>query len=234
MKHSICCRHTIAKSLNRFTDFLSRGLPVISVILVIWIVLLVVSPGIACCCRFDFVTDPKYLLKCLGAILSLWVVAFNLKKYIDVQTVQLLGDLRKMLNSKEKRRIHFFLMREEEKMAVIDELEKDEIYKKKEANEAAVITRTVDSENGQAKEQSNSDDNTIYHSNVELFDYLGTIELGAIMLDLGLITTDQFKNQFGYRLDNILESPELLKHLTDEQSSYYYLWKAICLMRCNK
>ena len=234
MKHSTCCRHRIAASLNCFTEFLSKGLPLISLCIVIWIALLAIFPSIKCCGRFAFVTNPKFMIKCLGAILSLWVIAFNLKKYIDVQTVQLLGDLRKMLNSDEKRRIHFFLMRKEDKKAVIDKLEKDERYKKKEENEDAEIVYSVDSKDDQLKEQHNIDNGTINHSNVELFDYLGTIELGAIMLDLGLITTEQFKNQFGYRLDNIMESPDLLRHLTDEQSSYYYLWKAICLMRCVK
>lgn len=234
MKHSTCCRHRIAASLNCFTEFLSKGLPLISLCIVIWIALLAIFPSIKCCGRFAFVTNPKFMIKCLGAILSLWVIAFNLKKYIDVQTVQLLGDLRKMLNSDEKRRIHFFLMRYEEKKAIVDKLEKDERYRKnKEENEDAGITSSVDREDEQVKEQPNTDD-TINHSNVELFDYLGTIELGAIMLDLGLITTEQFRNQFGYRLDNIMESPDLLRHLTDEQSSYCYLWKAICLMRCGK
>lgn len=57
------------------------------------------------------------------------------------------------------------------------------------------------------------------YSNVELFDYLGTIELGAIMLRKGLISLDEFDQQFGYRVRNCWNNRAICEHI---QKHYEY------------
>jgi len=49
MNYSTCSGHRISKFLNCFTEFLSRGLPIISIFIVIWIALLSIFPSIKCC-----------------------------------------------------------------------------------------------------------------------------------------------------------------------------------------
>ena len=57
-------------------------------------------------------------------------------------------------------------------------------------------------------------------SNIELFDYLGTIELGAIMLKRDIITIDEFYNQFGYRVENLVNNADVLKHILENREYY--------------
>lgn len=54
---------------------------------------------------------------------------------------------------------------------------------------------------------------------VEELDYIGTIELGAIMHRKGIINDVELYNQFGYRVENIVNS-SLLKKIS-EDSKYY-------------
>lgn len=214
MKRSSCCRITSAKVLNKFASFLSVALPISAIIVLMWTLLLCLAPCIELSGRLSFLTNPKFQLRCLAAILSLWVIAFNLKKYIDVQTVQLLGDLRKMLNKDNKKLIHYYLLDKDEKDPIIPELE-------------------TSSQTRESKEvEVTSIEDRMHHSNVELYDYLGTIELGVIMLDLGVINLDQFRNQFGYRVDNLFSNADVLKHITVNKEYYKYLWKAYCIMNC--
>lgn len=60
-----------------------------------------------------------------------------------------------------------------------------------------------------------------------MFDYLGTVELGAIMLKHKVINYDEFYNQFGYRLENIMMNDRVMKHLEKEKIYYKYLWGII-------
>ena len=54
---------------------------------------------------------------------------------------------------------------------------------------------------------------------VEELDYIGTIELGAIMHRKGIINDVELYNQFGYRVENIVNS-SLYKKIS-EDSKYY-------------
>lgn len=64
---------------------------------------------------------------------------------------------------------------------------------------------------------------SLFDDNVELFDYLGTIELGAIMLKKGIIGYDEFYNQFGYRVENIMRCEKVKNHICDNCRYYRML-----------
>lgn len=67
-------------------------------------------------------------------------------------------------------------------------------------------------------------------TNADLYDYLGTIELGAIMLKRGVIDFDEFYNQFGYRVENIKKNGEILAHINKYSKNYRYLHYVLNLM----
>ena len=71
----------------------------------------------------EFWIDYKYIIQALGGCLTLFIVSYNLQKYIDVETVKALGDLRNKLNSKDKKKLHTFLMHEDDRTAVLTELD---------------------------------------------------------------------------------------------------------------
>ena len=142
------------------------------------------------------------LITLFGCVLTLWIACYNLKKYMDVETVNALATLRSMLNSEEKKKIHAYLMDYDEQQAIFPDLE---------------------NKKGEQK---------ISFSNVELFDYLGTIELGAIMLQRGVITQEEFDNQFGYRVKNIYKNEALKQHAQDECNKKYYQMLLYVFERC--
>ena len=51
-------------------------------------------------------------------------------------------------------------------------------------------------------------------------DYIGVIELGAIMLKKGIISFEEFYNQFGYRVEYILKNGELRNHIKGNMQYY--------------
>lgn len=135
--------------------------------------------------------DYKFWTTTFVVCLTLWVISYNLKKFLDIETVKALGNLRTKLNDEKKKDIHYFLLPDCDKKSVISCDTKDK-------NEVKQLT--ID--------------------NVDLFDYLGTIELGAIMVRRGAITLDEFYNQFGYRVQNIMRNPEIFKHLYNSADYY--------------
>lgn len=138
-----------------------------------------------------FWLEYKYIIQAFGGSLTLFIVSYNLQKYIDIETVKALGDLRNKLNGGEKGRLHTFLLPEEDKKIVLPELDK-EVEK----------------------------DHKIPYSNSVLFDYIGTIELGAIMLRRNVITIDEFYNQFGYRVENLMNNAAIKSHIKDNPNYY--------------
>lgn len=122
--------------------------------------------------------------------MTLWIASYQLAKYIDVETINSLAQLREMLNSEEKKKIHTALFDPEDKEPILPEL------------------------------QSKNPDRTMDFSNAEFFDYIGTIELGAIMVRRGVISVDEFYNQFGYRVENIWVNEGVKKHISNNKSYY--------------
>ena len=60
----------------------------------------------------------------------------------------------------------------------------------------------------------------IAYSNAVLFDYIGTIELGAIMVKRKVISIDEFYNQFGYRVENLMNNAAIKSHIKDNPNYY--------------
>ena len=154
-------------------------------------------------CDRDILLNYDFWVKCLGGCVTLWVVVYNLKKYIDVEMVNAIGRLRDSFNDEKKKRIHYYLLDKEEITPILG-------------------NKTADSEYG-----------TKEIDNIDLFDYLGTIELGAIMLERGVISVDEFNNQFGYRIDNLIANTEVLKYINENKAYYSKLIFAIEIRLCN-
>ncbi len=145
--------------------------------------------------------DYKFWTETFGGCLTLWIISYNLKKFIDIETVKALGDLRTKLNDDKKRDIHTFLFPNEDKNPIL-----------------------------KGEDKSNLPDSTTQFANEDVFDYIGTIELGAIMVERGAITLDEFKHQFGYRVENIKNNSELMNHIKKNKkyySNFLYLERKI-------
>lgn len=139
----------------------------------------------------EFWLEYKYIIQTFGGCLTLFIVSYNLQKYIDIETVKALGDLRDKLNSEDKKKLHTFLMHESEKEPILQESGKS----------------------------SNGNDKVSYN-NTTLFDYIGTIELGAIMVKRNVISINEFYNQFGYRVENLINNADIKLHIKDNINYY--------------
>lgn len=139
----------------------------------------------------------QIILKVLFSCLTLYIAMATLEKHIDVETCKCLSNLRDKFNSEGKKALHYQLLDEEDKTIEFSSLNTDNSSLKE---RQAVI--------------------------IEIFDYLGTIELGAIMLEKGLINKEEFENQFGYRLENCLKNKDICNHL-QKYSAYYEKLKII-------
>ena len=142
-----------------------------------------------------FWLEYKPLVVAFGYTLTLFIASHNLAKYIDAETVNALARLREMLNSPEKKIIHNYLLDEDDKNLIIPEIDKT------------------------------TNDDCCEFSNVEIFDYLGIIELGVIMRERGVITSKEFESQFGYRVENIWRNREIVRHIMANKEYYEHLLK---------
>lgn len=153
----------------------------------------------------DFWFNYKALIESFFYSLSLYVAAYNLEKYINVERCKALGDIRAKLNTNEKRIIHSYLLPSDDQIPIVDVLE----------DELSTLHK----------------DENSYHSNIDVFDYLGTLELGAIMLKLNVLSFNEFYNQFGYRIKNAYVNEYIRSHIEDPENDYSYLRYAIGKMR---
>ena len=140
------------------------------------------------------------LLKGLFYSITLFVAGHSLMKYIDVETCKSLGEIRTMLNDPEKKTIHKNLLSE------------DDVKQIDEALSAAFKN----------KEEG--------ISNIEFLDYLGTLELGAIMLQRGIISKEEFFDQYGYRFENLCSSPSIMNYIRNNAKYYKPILYAISVI----
>lgn len=136
-----------------------------------------------------FWKDYSALIITLGSCLTLFIANYNLGQYLNVETINALATLRNMLNSPENRRVHEYLLPDDERKAILPNCETE-----------------TDFQNIR---------------NIDIFNYIGTLELGRLMWDNGVIDEAKFKNQFGYRVDNISNSKEIKEHIL--RNKEYYL-----------
>ena len=136
-----------------------------------------------------FWKDYSAIIITLGSCLTLFIASYNLGQYLNVETINALATLRNMLNSPENRRVHEYLLPDDERKAILPNCETE-----------------TDFQNIR---------------NIDIFNYIGTLELGRLMRDNGVIDEANFKNQFGYREDNISNSKEIKEHIL--RNKEYYL-----------
>lgn len=130
------------------------------------------------------------LVKAFFYSLTLFVACHSLTRYIDVETTRSLGEIRTKLNDEPKKIIHDYILSEEDNGGIPEDL-RHRLYRKEHVD----------------------------LTDIEVLDYLGTLELGAIMLYRGTISEKEFFNQFGYRFEN-LEKSFLIK-IVNKSSKYY-------------
>lgn len=152
----------------------------------------------------DFWLQYTPLVKAFFASVTLFVASHSLMKYIDVERTRSLGEIREKLDDKPKKIIHDYVMNNKDKEGV----------------PSSLIQRL-------------NENSSIDLSTVEIFDYLGTLELGAIMLYRGTITEREFLNQFGYRFENLEES-FLLQMVNASKEYYQPLLYALSIVRKHK
>lgn len=71
------------------------------------------------------------------------------------------------------------------------------------------------------EEEEDVDDTDAYldgFDNCEVFNYLGTLELCKIILEHDVISTTSFRNQFGYRVENVVSCPSIVKCMSKDKS----------------
>lgn len=165
----------------------------------------------------------QLLAVCLYGCLTLWIISYNLMKFIDVEAIKAVSDLRMKLHDKDNMEIHKLLLAGDEegdeiaKEIMNDATDSDSNYASKTSVKKQVGGNHVNSQkdNPDKPTETKVDD-------ALLFNYLGTIELGSIMLQKGIITFDEFFNQFGYRVQNIANCPALMEHVRSDGNKDYY------------
>lgn len=125
---------------------------------------------------------------------TLFVACHTLIKYIDVETSRSLSEIRSKLNEEPKKLIHDHFLNPGDKTDIKGNL-------------------------GGSIEGLKSKDGTVDFTAVEVYDYLGTLELGAIMLHRGIISEKEFFDQFGYRYIYIGKSA--LMKLIEHDAHFY-------------
>lgn len=190
-------RHCIFRKVIRIINV---ALLAIIALLTVCVSLIIIeaflTEGIRIQCNSDgvknmvvFWKDYSALIITLGSCLTLFIANYNLGQYLNVETINALATLRNMLNSPENRRVHEYLLPEDERKAILPNCETE-----------------TDFQNIR---------------NIDIFNYIGTLELGRLMWDNGVIDEAKFKNQFGYRVDNISNSKEIKEHIKANKQYYH-------------
>lgn len=135
-----------------------------------------------------FWKDYSAIIITLGSCLTLFIASYNLGQYLNVETINALATLRNMLNSPETRRVHEYLLPDDERKAILPDSEGEANFKE--------------------------------ICNIDIFNYIGTLELGCLMLENRVIDEDKFTNQFGYRIENLSNSQEIKEHILKNKKYY--------------
>ena len=173
---------------------------------------LIVNPGSKCTCVWQ---NWEFWSGTLYGCLTLWVISYNLMKFSDVEAIKALSDLRFKLHEKENREIHKLLLAsDEDDGSIVRQIRQRKHRSSKDCQSTSKNCKTDDCD-GKKDPQSEVED-------MDLFNYLGTIELGSIMLQKGIVSFDEFFNQFGYRVQNIVCCDEVIHHVMSDANKSYY------------
>ena len=190
-------RHCIFRKVIRIINV---ALLAIIALLTVCVSLIIIeaflTEGIRIQCNSDgvknmvvFWKDYSALIITLGSCLTLFIANYNLGQYLNVETINALATLRNMLNSPENRRVHEYLLPDDERKAILPNCKTE-----------------TDFQNIR---------------NIDIFNYIGTLELGRLMWDNGVIDESKFKNQFGYRFENLFNSKEIKEHIKANKQYYH-------------
>jgi hypothetical protein len=158
----------------------------------------------------------KFLFIACFSILTLYVAGSQLKNQTNIACITALIELRKLLTSENNRNVHFILADKDEQKLLSGEEMNDDVLK----------------ENKLLTEQKTP--------LLDYLNYLGTIELGIIMVKRNLIDWDTFYSQFGYRIENIFDEEvnpvhiKIRKHINDNKVYYKNLFWAKRKIQKNK
>ena len=141
------------------------------------------------------------IVKLLGYSATLLLAGYNLSKYMDMQVIESLRTIRERFNDKEKNKLHEFILHKDDCKSII---KKDRV-------------------GSDTWEDNFNEECNLHIKNTTICDYLGTVELGAIMLRKGMISVDEFYNQFGYRIENIFRNSDICQHINNNYKYYKYL-----------
>jgi len=155
---------------------------------------------------FNFWESYRALISVLVGSITLCFAGYTLKQALDVATINSLTGLREKFNEQRKKSLHLFLMKD-------SEYPSDD---KSDCNLAERITSDSNAKGGMINTDVSLDFNS-----ADVLDYLGTIEMGNIMLKRGMISLKEFYNQFGYRLEYLLENPVISRHIYEDAKEYY-------------
>ena len=151
----------------------------------------------------------KFLLIACFSLLTLYIAGKQLQKQTNIAAITALTELRKLLTSERNRQVHFALSQENDKTALSSKATKIE---------------------------ANKDGNSFLPINeipmTDVYNYIGTIELGVEMVKRNLIGINAFYSQFGYRIENIFEQENseihsIVREHINNNKSYYrnLLWE---------
>lgn len=146
----------------------------------------------------DFWRQYSFLLKGFAGCATIFIAGYNLSQYINVALVESLAQLRARLDDEPKKRLHLDLM----------------------GYGDSDLARDVMRESAIKSHKSSTPRTDVQYTSADVLDYLGTIELGAIMLRKGVISIEEFNQQFGYRVVNLLASEQILEHIKNNEESY--------------
>ena len=143
------------------------------------------------------------IIKLLGYSATLLLASYNLSKYMDVMTIEALRTIRERLNDEKKTELHEFILHKDDHEPII-----------------VVPDNKQDGVLSNADKDALDDADKLQIRNTTIYDYLGTIELGAIMLRKGMISIEEFYNQFGYRIENIFRNSHICQHVNNNYKYY--------------
>ena len=158
-----------------------------------------------------FWTPYTPIIKLFGYSATLLIAGYNLSKYMDVMSIEALRMIRERFNDEKKNELHEFILHEDDNKPIIKQ-------------ERVICEVNGDSLDKESNHQI---------KNTTIYDYLGTIELGAIMLCKGMISVDEFYNQFGYRIENIFRNSDICQHVNNNYKYYKYLIYARDILQKN-
>lgn len=148
----------------------------------------------------DFAELIQIFILSITAYIALNVYASN----VEVEELKMLIKLRELLASGKNQKIHQRL----------------ESMSGSGANHEEKLRMDCEEEEEEEEEDDETDVYLDGFDNCDVFNYLGTLELCKIILEHDVISTTSFRNQFGYRVENVAKCESIVKQM-DKDRTYW-------------